>query len=167
MDILVKRIFSTSPIDKSGTGYTISHLYINGKQFCDILEDVDRGLDNTKSEEENKRLKIQGKTAIPVGKYNVLMNIISNRFSKQDFYQQYGNGGRLPRLEKVKAFDGVLIHSGNKSEHSEGCLLCGENKVKGQVINSKETFKKLYNELSRANKAGEAITLTITRTYKR
>jgi len=27
-----------------GEAYTIGHLYINGKYFCDTLEDTDRGL---------------------------------------------------------------------------------------------------------------------------
>lgn len=28
-------------------GYTIGKLYINGKEFCDTLEDKDRGLSST------------------------------------------------------------------------------------------------------------------------
>jgi dipeptidyl aminopeptidase/acylaminoacyl peptidase len=27
-----------------GSTYTIGHLYINNKYFCDTLEDIDRGL---------------------------------------------------------------------------------------------------------------------------
>jgi hypothetical protein len=52
----------------------------------------------------------------------------------------------------VKGYDGILIHIGNRPEDTEGCILVGENKVKGQVINSTETFKRLYELLKEAGK---------------
>ena len=66
----------------------------------------------------------------------------------------------------VPAFDRILIHVGNiasqygKSD-SMGCILVGFNKVKGQVINSTNTFKKLYSLLTGAKNKQEKITLTI------
>lgn len=46
------------------------------------------------------------------------------------------NSGRVPRILNVKGFEGVLIHPGNTAEDTLGCVLLGENKVKGKVINS-------------------------------
>jgi hypothetical protein len=42
----------------------------------------------------------------------------------------------LPRLLNVPGFDGILIHRGNTENDSSGCIIVGENKVVGKVINS-------------------------------
>lgn len=140
MQILVKRIA------KKAT-YTIGKLYINGKYFCDTIEDKDRGLTSDMSLNKIRSIKVPSETAIPTGTYTVTLNVVSPRLSKKQFYRDYANGGRVPRLIDVKGFDGVLIHVGNTALDSSGCLLVGENKRVGEVINSKETFKKLYKEL--------------------
>lgn len=114
-------------------------MYIDGKYVCDVLEDSVRDL--------SKCHKIPGRTAIPAGRYKVRMDIESPRFGNQSFYRTYANGGRLPRLVDVPQFEGVLIHCGNTHENTEGCLLVGENKVVGQVINSREIFKRVYKIL--------------------
>lgn len=58
--------------------------------------------------------------------------------------------GKLPRLLDVPGYEGVLIHIGNTPEDTDGCLLVGYNKVKGQVIDSTKAFKELYSILSSA-----------------
>lgn len=124
MDLKLKRIFR-------GDKYTIGHLYIDGDYYCDTLEDTDRGLTDDVSEEEIKRIKIYGKTAIPKGTYKVEVT-----YSPK--FKQY-----LPILLNVKGFSGIRVHSGNTAEDTLGCLLVGYNKVKGQVINSRVTSDKL------------------------
>ena len=141
--------------------YTIGHLYIDGKYFCDTVEDCDRGLDNSMTLKQIQNLKLKGITAIPSGIYKVVLNVQSPRLSKKAQYKFCK--GYVPRLLNVKGFDGVLIHIGNKAEDSLGCILVGENKVKGQVINSTATFHKLYDILS---KAKDDIVIEIVRKYK-
>lgn len=138
----------------------MSNLYIEGKWFCNCLEDADRGLDNSMSEDMIRTLKKPSITAIPRGTYEITLDVISPKYSKVQFYKDVCNG-KVPRLKNVKGFDGILIHAGNTDKDSSGCLLVGQNKVKGQVVNSKETFKQLYYLLQDGKSRGEKITIKI------
>ena len=104
--------------------YTIGKLYVDGVYYCDALEDKDRGLTQTMPLSEINRIKVMHETAIPTGMYRVVVNM-SPRF-----------GRMLPRLFDVPGFDGILIHRGNTDRDTSGCILVGENKVVGKVINS-------------------------------
>lgn len=140
--------------------YTISNLTIDGKWFCNVLEDADRGLDDSMPLAKIKELKKPSITAIPKGTYEITLDVISPRFCTKAFYKQVCNG-KLPRLLNVKGFEGILIHAGNTDKDTDGCLLVGQNKVKGQVINSQDTFKELYKLLKDKHDKGEKITIKI------
>lgn len=131
--------------------YCIDKLYINGEYFSDALEDPDRGLTDSMSLEEIKRIKVKGDTCIPYGTYNVTITY-SPRFKKN-----------LPLINNVKGFDGIRIHSGNTPQDTEGCLLLGFNKVKGRVIDSKVTVNKFIDMVQEALNKGEKVTITITK----
>ncbi len=140
--------------------YTISNLTIDGKWFCNVLEDTDRGLDDSMSIERIIELKKPSITAIPRGTYEVALDVPSPKYSKVQFYREVCNS-MVPRLLNVKGFEGILIHAGNTDKDSAGCLLVGQNKVKGQVVSSKDTFKKLYQLLKDRKLKGEKITIKI------
>lgn len=127
--------------------YTIGQLYVDGKYVCETLEDKDRGLDMMMKEKDICFIKIYGKTAIPTGTYQLDMNTVSPKFKNVSWAKPYG--GKLPRLLAVKGYEGVLIHVGNKPEDTLGCILVGENKVKGGLINSTATFHKLMGILKK------------------
>ena len=133
-------------------GYTIGRMEINGRYFCDTLEDTDRGLRESMTEDEIAALKVKGATAIPIGTYRIDMQTRSPRF-----------GRVLPRLVSVKGYAGVLIHSGNTADDTEGCILVGENRERGKVLNSRATLEHLLAFLRAAQAEGEEIELTITR----
>lgn len=142
MDVKLVRIYN-------GPKYTIGRLYINDQYFCDTLEDVDRGLRWDMKLSEINRIKVAGKTAIPIGIYSITLGIQSPKFSADKYKKQYGFcDGYLPRLINVPGYQGVLIHIGNDEDDTDGCILVGENKQKGKVINSTATFKKLYKLLA-------------------
>jgi hypothetical protein len=128
--------------------YTIGKLFIDGKYFCDTLEDTDRGLRQDLPPEVNRAKKRKGKTAIPTGRYRVTLDVVSPRFKSKKMYEFCD--GRLPRLINVPAFDGILIHVGNTAVDTDGCILVGENKKVGMVLNSRITFLRLYEQLQTA-----------------
>lgn len=115
-----------------GEKYTIGKLFIDGKYFCDTLEDKVRNLPVEK--------KIMHETAILAGKYEVRVTY-SPKFKRN-----------LPLLLGVPQFTGIRIHRGNNARHTSGCILVGENKIKGGLINSTPYELKLIKILS-GNKA--------------
>jgi hypothetical protein len=109
--------------------YTIGKLSIDGKHFCDTLEDKARP----------DGVKVFGETAIPHGTYKVIITY-SNRFKR-----------RLPLLVNVPMFEGIRIHPGNTSVDTHGCILVGNNSEIGKVTQSKYTFYNLFALLEKAN----------------
>lgn len=142
MEILVERKWKKAD-------YTIGRLYVDGKFFSNTLEDVDRGLSMDDSLSYIKSKKVKGQTAIPTGKYQITLSVKSPRFGSKAAYAFCG--GKLPRLIGVPAFDGVLIHGGNTARDTEGCILVGENKEVGRVVNSLATLRKLYERMKDAD----------------
>jgi hypothetical protein len=146
--------------------YTIGHLYIKDRQngqwvrIADTIEDKDRGLDQSMTEANIAKIKVKHQTAIPTGRYEIDMTTVSGTFVKKPQYKDFC-GGKVPRLKYVKGFSGILIHSGTDQDSSSGCIIVGENKVVGKVINSWATFKRVYSLLKAASNRGERITITI------
>lgn len=128
--------------------YTIGRLYIDGVRFCDTIEDRDRNLAQGTSLAYIKRIKVPGETAIPTGRYRVTLGVRSPKFAQRKAYSFCQ--GYLPRLINVPGFEGILIHIGNTARDSEGCILVGENREVGKVLNSTATFRRLYDTLKSA-----------------
>lgn len=118
--------------------YTIGKLFIDNVPFCDVLEDVVRDKNKDGDLQDEGEAKVYGQTAIPYGTYKVILTW-SNRFKMI-----------LPLLLGVLGFIGIRMHSGNTSLDTHGCLLVGENKEKGKVLNSKATMEKLMAILESA-----------------
>lgn len=102
---------------------TIGELTVDGKFECFTLEDIERDV------------KVHGKTAIPKGRYKLTITM-SNRFKKE-----------LPLLINVPNYEGVRIHSGNKAEDTEGCILVGQTKSTDFIGNSRVAFDALFKKL--------------------
>ena len=127
--------------------YTIGKLYVDDTYFCDVLEDKDRGLDRSMTESEILEKKVKGQTAIPTGHY-----VINITYSPK--YKRM-----MPLLLDVKGFSGIRIHSGNTAKDTEGCLLVGKNKQVGKVLESRDTYQRLFKMME----GQKDITIDITR----
>lgn len=108
--------------------YTEGCLFIDGVYFCDTIEDQVRP----------DGVKVPGNTAIPAGTYDVILSM-SPRLKKI-----------TPRLLDVPGFDGVLIHSGNTSADSAGCILVGQHVSPGVIGASRDTWGRLMTVLKHA-----------------
>ena len=117
---------------------TIGELSIDGTFVCFTLEDKVRDV------------KIKAITAIPYGKYEVIINF-SNRFQKY-----------MPLLLNVPNYAGVRIHAGNTKHDTEGCILVGSSKSLNFIGGSRVTFASLFTRMKKLEKK-EKIFINITK----
>lgn len=123
---------------------TIGSLSDDGGYICHILEDTDRKV------ESNPSGKIYGKTAIPRGRYKIVVTF-SNRFKRV-----------LPLLMNVPGFEGIRIHTGNKPEDTEGCLIPGSiTETSDWVANSRYSYSKVEDLINSALAKKEEVWITI------
>lgn len=156
MELVLRRIYKRE-------NCTIGVLYYYNEldamcKICDTLEDKWRDLAGGEK-------KVNGRTCIPDGEYDVTMNVRSPKYVAK--FEQNPNhslaytDGFIPRLLHVPYFDGVLIHTGNTDRDTEGCVLVGKYLGGDSISGSVMAFKKLYDMLDKAKKNSEKITIKI------
>jgi hypothetical protein len=133
-----------------GETYTIGSLFDEfGTLICDTIEDKVRDYNKDGDLLDAGETKIFGETAIPYGTYEVDLTW-SPKFKRL-----------LPLVKNVPHFTGIRIHRGNTAGDSHGCILPGENKVKGKVIHSTKWEGEITVMILEAIRRGEKITLEI------
>ena len=90
-----------------------------------------------------KAKKVFGQTAIPKGRYEVAITF-SNKYKRM-----------LPLLMNVPCYEGVRIHSGNRAEDTEGCILVGRDGGADFIGQSRKEFAELYPKIEEACKVGK------------
>lgn len=123
---------------------TFGKLYIDGEEYCETLEDRERGLYDYMSAEEISKKKIYGSTAIPYGTYTVKMTY-SFKFEKE-----------LPQLLSVPGFQGIRIHNGSFPDHTFGCILIGR-RLNDMLTDSRVTTENFVKKIGKES----SITLNI------
>ena len=138
--------------------YTIGRLYIRRRvddeylagtaddYFCDTLEPTWRDY-------ANGAYKVKGRSAIPEGRYAVVI-------SWSPKFKQW-----LPILlggpDFNRKWQGIRIHAGNTAKDTEGCILVGQNREVGKVLDSRKWLYELKQKIVEARDRGEAVWLTI------
>ena len=147
MELILKRIAKRKT-------YTIGRLYIRqlvmdeylpgyeDHYFCDTLEPTWRDY-------EHGAYKVKGRSAIPEGRYAVVI-------SYSPKFKQW-----LPILLGVPKFEGIRIHAGNTAKDTEGCILIGQNREVGKVLDSRKWLYELKQKIVEAKDRGEAVWITI------
>ena len=100
-------------------------------------------------EDAIRPVKIPGETAIPFGRYQVVITP-SQRFQRD-----------LPILLEVPNFSGVRIHPGNTKEDTEGCVLVGMRRGKDTIFESKRAVESLIVRIRQAITSGDEVWLDI------
>lgn len=134
MEITVKRNYFRDT-------YTIGAIQVNGKYQMDTLE--------PRAINWQKEQKVAGKTAIPEGRYRVQI-AYSKTFKR-----------KMPYLQNVPNFVGVMIHTGNTAKNTRGCILVGKNTTVGTLTESRIHFNRLYAQIEEAIDSGEEVWVTV------
>jgi hypothetical protein len=132
-----------------GTKYTVGRLAVDGMYMCDTLEDVVRDLNHDGDLDDEGEIKIPKFTAIPFGRYRVIITR-SPKFRRE-----------LPEILDVHNFTSIRIHAGCSPEDTAGCILVGENKIKGHLVNPRYWETILVERLKRFLLYGHVIYINI------
>lgn len=147
-----------------GADATLGSLSIGARNFGWVVEDEDRGLVSTMTDEQIAGIKVKADTAIPIGTYRVSFTyspkyaeVMRSRYGRED--------GHMPLLHDVPGFRGIRIHSGNDESHTAGCLLPGldVDEVNHRVGRSRDACRELYSILEQAEAEGREVWIAITR----
>ena len=117
-----------------------------GYYLCDTLEPTWRDY-------ANGAYKIKGKSAIPEGRYAV---VISYSPKMKQWLPILLGGPEFNREWK-----GIRIHAGNTVEDTQGCILVGRNQAVGRLYESRKWLYELKMKIVEAKERGEAVWLTI------
>ena len=132
--------------------YTIGRFKHDDLILCDTLEDRVRDLNDYNHDgdfDDPGEGKVYGQTAIPCGRYKVIVTY-SPKLKR-----------KLPLLISVPGFTGIRIHSGINEKSTKGCILVGENKIAGGLINGRYHESVITNLIEGALMNGEDVYLTM------
>jgi hypothetical protein len=139
-----------------GLDSTLGRLYLSGDERafeCFTLED------------ERRRVKVQGETAIPPGTFPVTLRTEGGmhvRYSER--FAELHRG--MLWLQNVPNFEWVYLHVGNSDEHTEGCILVGQVPVilpngEFEIAKSADAYVRLYRRVIEAMDDGEKVAIHI------
>lgn len=121
------------------------------KYNCFTLED----------QEQPEGVKVDGETRIPAGRYEVIKRT-HGRF--YEAYKARWSHGWALEIADVPGFTDILIHTGNKDEHTSGCLLVGygaDISGEAEISRSRPAYEMVFETIYRAFSQGDRVWITI------
>lgn len=110
--------------DSFSSGSTAGVLFVDSRPFCNTLEPA-IGI--------GKKVKYGRGCCVAPGIYSI------------DFHYSPKFGKYMLTLCGVRGRSGILIHSGNTSNDTAGCILVGERENISVLSNSRSTLDKLFD----------------------
>jgi hypothetical protein len=131
--------------DKAGAHSTLGTLYVDGRRFCETLEDTLRERPGVPVAE----WKIAGHTAIPRGRYRVVIDD-SARF-----------GRPMLHLLDVPGFTGIRVHGANTDRDVRGCIGVGAVRRGDGIALCADVLARLEKTVAQALAAGREVWMEV------
>ena len=146
------KVYRYSSQDYSTNGMLMQ--IIDGKRdfMCYTLED------------EFRTKKVMGETRIPSGIYSLSLRTVGgfhNKYLKR--FSDIHKG--MIQVDNVPNFEYILLHCGNTSESTSGCLLVGDSQINnmvnanGFIGSSAQAYRRIYPNIADAILKGEMVTI--------
>lgn len=138
-----------------GTDATNGLLFIDGIFECYTVED------------QYQAVKVMHETCIPEGTYDIKFRKVggfNERYSKRYKNAHYG----MLHLQDVPNFTYILIHAGNTSDDSSGCILTTTTQTDldsakaGFGGQSQLAYKRMYDKVAKVLLQGKPVEIEIT-----
>jgi len=142
-------------LDRFGMGRdsTLGELLVDGLHECFTLED------------ERRRVKVQGETCIPAGRYEIKLRAEGGLHQKYLARFPSTHRGML-WLQDVPGFNWIYLHIGNDEAETDGCPLLGRVPVilpdgEFRVASSTQAYLALYGRVTDALERGERVFIEV------
>ena len=112
-------------------------------------------------EDEFREEKIMHHTRIPEGIYKLKLRGHGGHHTR--YLERYGKEWHKGMIQvmDVPGFTDILLHCGNKHEHTSGCILVGDSLSPGYLGSSRDGYARVYPQVRDELLKGEVVLLEI------
>ena len=112
-------------------------------------------------EDEHREIKVMHHTRIPEGIYKLKLRKHGGFHTR--YLERYGKEWHKGMIQvmDVPGFTDILLHCGNKHEHTSGCILVGDSLSPGFLGSSREAYAKVYPAVQKQLSKGEDVLLEV------
>jgi hypothetical protein len=106
--------------------------------------------------------KIMGHTRIPEGTYEMVLRPEGGKYQK--YLTKLGDWQRpgMLHIKNVPGFEWILVHPGNTTKDTEGCLLVGygADQMTGTITTSTLAYTNIYKMIANVLVSGDKVSIT-------
>ena len=112
-------------------------------------------------EDEHREIKVMHHTRIPEGLYKLKLRKHGGFHTR--YLERYGKEWHkgMVQVMDVPGFTDILLHCGNKHEHTSGCILVGDSLSPRFLGSSRDAYAKVYPAVAAELAKGEEVVLEI------